>query len=49
MQLGGGNDGIYVRKPGDAQSWLARGTLDLSGDTAGWLDNEASRRAGRRR
>ncbi|HUB97587.1 MAG TPA: DUF4340 domain-containing protein [Stellaceae bacterium] len=36
-QLGGGNDGIYVRKPGDAQSWLARGTLDLAGDTKDWL------------
>jgi hypothetical protein len=39
-QLGGGNDGIYVRKPGDAQSWLARGTLDLSGDAAQWLDQK---------
>lgn len=39
-ELGGGNDGIYVRKPGDAQSWLARGTLDLSGDTAAWLDKK---------
>ncbi|HXQ51333.1 MAG TPA: DUF4340 domain-containing protein [Stellaceae bacterium] len=38
--LGGGNDGLYVRKPGDAQSWLARGTLDLSGDTAGWLETK---------
>jgi hypothetical protein len=37
-QLGGGTDGIYVRKPGDAQSWLASGTLELSGDTVGWLD-----------
>ncbi len=35
--LGGGDDGVYVRKPGAAQSWLARGTLDLS-DTPGWLD-----------
>jgi len=35
--LGGGDDGVYVRKPGDAQSWLARGTLDLSG-ASGWLD-----------
>ena len=35
--LGGGDDGVYVRKPGDAQSWLARGTLDLP-DTPGWLD-----------
>jgi Domain of unknown function (DUF4340) len=39
-QLGGGNDGVYVRKPGDAQSWLARGALDLSGDTADWLDKK---------
>lgn len=37
-ELGGGNDGIYVRKPGNAQSWLARGTLDISGDTTSWLD-----------
>lgn len=35
--LGGGDDGVYVRKPGDEQSWLARGTLDLP-DTPGWLD-----------
>lgn len=39
-QLGGGTDGIYVRKPGDAQSWLARGTLDLSGDLPQWLDQK---------
>jgi hypothetical protein len=39
-QLGGGNDGIYVRKPGDAQSWLARGTLDLAGDTPQWLEKK---------
>jgi hypothetical protein len=39
-QLGGGSDGIYVRKPGNAQSWLARGTLDLSGDTAQWLERK---------
>ncbi len=39
-QLGGGNDGVYVRKPGGAQSWLARGTLDLAGDTAQWLDQK---------
>lgn len=37
-QLGGGTDGIYVRKPGDTQSWLASGTLELPGDTAPWLD-----------
>jgi hypothetical protein len=39
-QLGGGNDGIYVRKPGNQQSWLARGTLDVSGDTTAWLDRK---------
>ncbi|MGH7060113.1 MAG: DUF4340 domain-containing protein, partial [Stellaceae bacterium] len=37
-RLGAGNDGVYVREPGKAQSWLARGGLDLSGDLVGWLD-----------
>ncbi len=37
-RLGAGNDGIYVRKPGDPQSWLARGALDFSDDVANWLD-----------
>lgn len=36
--LGGGTDGIYVRKPGNAQSWLASGTLELPEDAAQWLD-----------
>jgi hypothetical protein len=36
--LGGGVDGIYVRKPDDAQSWLARGTLELPTDITAWLD-----------
>ncbi len=39
-QLGGGEGGVYVRKPGNAQSWLARGNFDLSGDTAAWLDKK---------
>lgn len=39
-QLGDGNDGIYVRRPGDAQSWLASGSVDLSGDTAAWLEQK---------
>jgi hypothetical protein len=39
-QLGGGEGGVYVRKPGNAQSWLARGTLDLAGNTADWLDKK---------
>jgi hypothetical protein len=36
-RLGEGTDGVYVRKPGDPQSWLARGSLDFSGDTPNWL------------
>lgn len=39
-RLGAGNDGVYVRKPGDAQSWLARGSLDLSGVPSSWLDRQ---------
>jgi hypothetical protein len=39
-RLGAGNDGVYLRKPGEAQSWLARGTLDPSGDVASWLDRQ---------
>jgi Domain of unknown function (DUF4340) len=38
--LGGGVDGVYVRKPAEAQSWLASGTLDLAGDPMGWLDRK---------
>jgi Domain of unknown function (DUF4340) len=37
-RLGAGNDGVYVRKPGDPQSWLARGALDFTDDMANWLD-----------
>jgi hypothetical protein len=37
-RFGGGNDGVYVRKPGSDQAWLARGSLDLSGDLSTWLD-----------
>ncbi len=37
-RLGEGNNGVYVRKPGDPQSWLARGSLDFSDETANWLD-----------
>jgi Domain of unknown function (DUF4340) len=39
-RLGAGNDGVYLRKAGEAQSWLARGTLDPSGDAASWLDRQ---------
>jgi hypothetical protein len=36
--FGGGNDGIYVRKPGEAQSWLANGSLVLPTGTLDWVD-----------
>jgi Domain of unknown function (DUF4340) len=36
-RLGEGNDGVYIRKPGDPQSWLARGALDFSDDGPSWL------------
>jgi hypothetical protein len=39
-QLGGGEGGVYVRKSGNAQSWLAEGNLDLAGSTAAWLDKK---------
>jgi len=37
-ELGGGNDGVYLRLQGQAQSWLAKGTLDIDGDVVQWLD-----------
>lgn len=37
-RLGDGNDGVYVRKPGEARTWLAAGSLDLPRDVALWLD-----------
>ena len=37
-ELGGGTDGVYIRLPNDARSWLAKGTLDLDSDIAQWLD-----------
>jgi ABC-type uncharacterized transport system involved in gliding motility auxiliary subunit len=37
-RLGTGKNGVYVRKPGDPQSWLAGGSLDVSGKLPGWLD-----------
>ena len=38
--FGGGNDGVYIRKPGEAQSWLAAGTLDMPNETIDWLDRK---------
>jgi hypothetical protein len=37
-ELGGGAAGVYVRKPGSDQAWLARGSFDLAGDALSWLD-----------
>jgi hypothetical protein len=39
-RLGEGQAGVYVRKPGNAQSWLASGNLDFSGNLVGWLDRQ---------
>ncbi len=38
---GGGNTAmIYVRKPGEARSWLAQGTLERNDDIGMWLQRE---------
>ena len=37
-RLGGGHDGVYVRKPGDNQTWLASGSLDVGGGAIDWID-----------
>ena len=37
-RLGAGNDGVYLRKPGETQAWLARGSLDPAGEPSSWLD-----------
>jgi hypothetical protein len=37
-RLGTGTDGIYVRKLGDTQAWLARGALEFSDQLSSWLD-----------
>ncbi|MBV8779263.1 MAG: DUF4340 domain-containing protein, partial [Alphaproteobacteria bacterium] len=37
-ELGGGDAGVYVRRPGSDQAWLARGSFDLAGGVLSWLD-----------
>jgi Domain of unknown function (DUF4340) len=32
--------GTYLRRPGEAQSWLASGGVAIDGKVAGWLDDE---------
>ena len=36
--VGGDAGGVYVRRPGQNRTWLARGALDLPGSAIGWLD-----------
>lgn len=35
---GGGRSGVYVRRPGEPQAWLAAGTLELPSDALDLLD-----------
>ena len=37
-RLGAGNDGLYIRKPGEDQAWLARGSLEFSDQLSSWLE-----------
>ncbi len=39
-RLGSGADGLYIRRPGDAQAWLAQGSVDLPTETKEWLDKK---------
>ncbi len=41
-RLGTGADGLYIRKPGDAQSWLAQGSVDLPSEIKDWLDKKVA-------
>jgi hypothetical protein len=36
--LTGGDDGLYVRRPGDPQTWLASPAFDLPSDALSWID-----------
>lgn len=36
----GGAIGLFVRRPGDPQSWLARSVFEPKSDPAGWLDRQ---------
>jgi len=38
--LTGNDDGIYVRKPGEARTWLAAPAFDLPSDTLAWIDRK---------
>jgi hypothetical protein len=36
--IGGGEAGVYVRRPDSQQAWLARGAFDLGGNMLSWID-----------
>lgn len=38
--LTGNDDGLYVRKPDDARTWLAAPAFDLPADALGWIDRK---------
>jgi hypothetical protein len=38
--LAGNDDGIYVRKPDDARTWLAAPAFDLPADGMSWIDRK---------
>lgn len=37
---GTGNDGVYIRKTNENQTWLAKGTLGVDQGAVNWLDRE---------
>jgi hypothetical protein len=37
-RLAGAYDAVYVRRPGENKTWLARGSVDVSGSAVHWLD-----------
>jgi hypothetical protein len=37
---GGAGDGVYVRKAGDAQAWLAQGRVTVDREVVAWLDRK---------
>ncbi|HWK46137.1 MAG TPA: DUF4340 domain-containing protein [Stellaceae bacterium] len=38
----GGDDGVYIRLPEDAQSWLAQPPVTVSSDVLGWIDRRVT-------
>lgn len=40
FDLGGGERGLYIRRSGEEQAWLARGQVDLAVNAADWLERE---------